>query len=371
MKETKYYGVVTINIFMRIQGGKNMKTKKILAFGLIAAMTLGSTMVVMADGATGTTGTSTQFDHLEKKVTNVVYPTIAEGTNPFNFIVDPERLITAAGGKYKNVSVTLPTPDDGVYFATASDNAYASTSQELTVTNKSSHAVNVSATAKASVAANSTMMDLVAADAVTGTDAVKLYLGITVGSDTKALTADADGVTATASVAGVANNFEVVSKTDGTFEYKVKDGADSATGENAWKTTTIKLTGKVNTVTNLGSVVAPSVAVTWTAVDPDAAPADTRPVITGLTKVSDQDWDYTATFTKGTAFSFNTTGLTEATWCATVDGTYATSANITVNNGTVTVAATNWAGASAGDKRYVKFKVGDDYYIVQFTIATA
>ncbi len=318
-----------------------MNVKKILAFALAAVMTMSSATVVMASEpqpSTGTTGSSTQFAHLEKKVTNVVYPTIANESNPFNFIVDAERLIAAAGGKYKAGAVTLPSPDNGVYFETATAGTYAGTSVDLTVTNKSSHSVNVSATAKATVGSGETMMDLVASDAVTGTDAVKLYLGLTVGSDTKALTADADGVTATASVAGVPDNFEVVSKSDGTFEYKVKDGADSETGDKAWKTTTINMTGKVNTVTDVGTAKAPTVAVTWTYADPTAnytvtynANYDNADPATATESVAN------GAHPTGTSTGITRAGYTLAGWMTSATGTE------TVDLDTISAATTLYA----------------------------
>lgn len=115
--------------------------------------------------------------------------------------------------------------------------------------------------------------------------------------------------------------------------------------------------------------MAPTFVMTWSWVDPDATPA--VPIITGATSVTGQAYDYTATFTKGTAKTFSATGLTAVTWASAIDGEYKTSANITVSNGTATIAASNWGSAAAGDKRFLKLTVGEETYIVQVTIATA
>jgi hypothetical protein len=89
----------------------------------------------------------------------------------------------------------------------------------------------------------------------------------------------------------------------------------------------------------------------------------------GMTASAASNVDYTATFTKGTAYDINFTGVTSATWAATVDGTYATSANISVGTNKVTIASGNWAAASAGDTRFVKVSNGTYTYVIEFTIA--
>ncbi len=104
--------------------------------------------------------------------------------------------------------------------------------------------------------------------------------------------------------------------------------------------------------------------------DAPAEPTPAAPVSgTGMTASSTEGVDYEATFTKGTAYEITAVGVTAATWASTVDGTYAESANIVKGTDKVTIAASNWAGASAGNARFVKVTIGSDNYIIKFTIA--
>lgn len=90
---------------------------------------------------------------------------------------------------------------------------------------------------------------------------------------------------------------------------------------------------------------------------------------TGMTASETTGVDYEATFTKGTAYDINFTGVTTATQANTINGTYAASTNVAVGTDKVTIAATNWAGAANGDKRYVKVSDGTNTYIIEFTVA--
>ena len=315
--------------------------KKTAAFALTATMIFGSSLTVLADANITATGGST--GHVERKVINVEFPTVATNDTTFNFTMDAERLITAAGNKLEGADVTLPTSNDtGVYFlvdgggsrtvytydetkvsykkyesedttVTLKDNGtdtgkvkyvlieektdyealaatvsgivsvdydngekclkvyaddafigetvtagktYANTSKPITVTNKSSHSVEISATASVS-ATSGTAVTLSDSATISGTTP-KLYLGLKVGSDTQAVTTS--GATAKTIVAGVVNNFEVKSNEDGSFSYGLKTAVD----EDSWKTTTISMEGAVNQVENVGNVVAPTIAITWT-----------------------------------------------------------------------------------------------------------
>ncbi len=100
-----------------------------------------------------------------------------------------------------------------------------------------------------------------------------------------------------------------------------------------------------------------------------AAPADTAPAITGATRVTDQDWDYTMTFTKGAAYTLSATNLTGVKWGNAVDDITKDSANITVSDGTVTIASGMWASIEAGGVKYLKLTIDGTDYIVKVTIA--
>lgn len=91
--------------------------------------------------------------------------------------------------------------------------------------------------------------------------------------------------------------------------------------------------------------------------------------VTGATAVADEDYQYTATFTKGTDLTLSATGLTAVTWGNTISDVTSVSANITVESGTATIKGNMWASASAGDVRYLALKIGEDTYNVKITIA--
>lgn len=77
-----------------------MKSKKIMAVALTAAMVAGNSATVFAEdpaGANSATGTGTSFEHVNKEITSVTLPTTAEVANVFDYYVDPERLINDAG----------------------------------------------------------------------------------------------------------------------------------------------------------------------------------------------------------------------------------------------------------------------------------
>ena len=198
--------------------------KKAAAISMATVMAIGGSLTAMAAGIEGT-GTST--GHVEKKVVNVVFPVESDNATTFNYTMDAERLVTAAGSKMSGAAVTLPSSGDtGVYFLTDTG-TYANESKKLDVVNKSSVSVIVSATAKATVQDGKTSITLADSSTITG-DTPQLYLGIVVGDDEKAVTAD--GVTATATVAGYASNFTVTSNSDGSFSY----GLVASPDETKW-----------------------------------------------------------------------------------------------------------------------------------------
>lgn len=242
-----------------------MKTmKKAVAMTLAATMVLGSAFTTCAAGETSgsTTGTGSSEGHLEKKVTNVELPTDTD--HQFNYTIDPERLIQETDGAKYGDGYTFPAEDSdtGVYFLTA-EKTYANTSKALTVTNKSSHDIKLTVTAKAE--ALDTDIALAESSTITGEDP-QLYLGFTVGTDTKAITSAETSVSAT--IAGMPTNFET--KVDsGAYKYAE---INNATG---WKTADITLTGACNQAVTTSNMTTPKVTVTWKFDDPtlNAAPS--------------------------------------------------------------------------------------------------
>lgn len=237
------------------------KMKRGMAVALAATMVMGSSFTAFAADATpsnkgSATGAGSSEGHLEKKVTNVTLPTDSD-TTTFKYTIDPERLVQETnGGKYDGITFPAKDSDTGVYFQT-NDTTYENTSKKLTVTNMSSHDINLKVTAKAADTNASTDIVLAESSTIEGTTP-KLYLGLNVGSDTKAISTTESSITTR--VAGKAENFEVTVKEDGgnkVYAYEEKAGA------TGWATTDISMTGACNAATVTDTLTAPQITVTW------------------------------------------------------------------------------------------------------------
>lgn len=264
------------------------KFKKILAVALAATMVIGSSVTAFADPVTsgGTDGAGTSEGHVDKKVINVVLPTVPENTTPFAYTMDPERLIQGTTAAKYAEGTTFPAAgsDTGVYFLTA-ENTYANTSNTLQAINKSSCDITLTVKVKTTAAASDITL---AQSATPSTDAAELYLGLIVGDTTTVVKADEQTVTKV--LAGAPNNFEVAVK-DGAYAYQAK--ADATT----WKAMNISMTGAVSAHAISDTTTAPTVNVTWSyaeaaeadgaaatdAVDYSDAPANAAPSVTSTT----------------------------------------------------------------------------------------
>ncbi len=270
--------------------------KRIAAITLAAAMVLGGSFTAFAEESAGgdSTGIGTSEGHVDKKATNVVLPTIPEGSTPFAYTMDPERLITETSHEKYGDSVVFPesNSDTGVYFnngkkggdgSDANYIVYANTSLAQTVTNKSSHAVNLTVKAEATTLA--TDIPLVAEDKIADADDASLYLGLIVGTDDAVALSGTAAATKTVSIAGTAGNFKTAVE-DGAYvyraltlaEYQALDGNNNKTQDDydeTWETTTFQLEGSVTADKQITSTTtAPTVKVTWSWVDPEnAAPS--------------------------------------------------------------------------------------------------
>lgn len=230
-----------------------MKSKKILAIVLATSMMLGSSITALADGATGTTGAGTNEGHVEKEVINVVLPTIADGSTPFAYTMDPERLITATNGAAHSGATFPSSNDTGVYFQTET-NTFANTSSELTITNKSSCDVDITVKVKAVADDEDKDIALAESSTVSTTEgSPNLYLGLKVGTDTTTVKTEEQTVTKT--IEGIADNFEIVYDT--TYKYQEKASA------SGWKDLKISMTGAVSEMDVPTGTTAPTISVTW------------------------------------------------------------------------------------------------------------
>ena len=77
--------------------------KRILSVGLVAAMTVGSSVVALASDAKGELSGAGNLEQLEAMdIFQVKLPTITDGQTTFDYILDPNGLIKESGenGKY-------------------------------------------------------------------------------------------------------------------------------------------------------------------------------------------------------------------------------------------------------------------------------
>jgi len=266
------------------------KFSKVIALTLSATMIFGSSLTVFADDpVTSSTGAGKPEGHVDKKVTNVVLPTTVADTT-FAYTMDPEKLIEVTShGKYGDDVVFPSANDTYVYFnnGTNDDNktVYANTSAAVTITNKSSHDINLKVSAAATASQEGKDIPLVAKDAYASASDPSLYLGLIVGSKAAVAIAEETPADQTVTIPGTEGNFKIAVKNDKSgYEYRVLnldewtalDGNSGKTEDDfnkSWKNTTISLEGGVTTGKSITSeTTAPSVEVTWSWTDPTEGP---------------------------------------------------------------------------------------------------
>lgn len=231
-----------------------MLNKKLVATVLTATMIIGSCVTVMADEASSATGAGSSYDHVNKEVITVTYPTTTAVATAFNFVVDPERLVNAAGGKLGDATEVTANPD-GVYFKDSKEAA----STEVEIEGKNS--IDVDLSVAVTVTADDKAIALVAdeTELAAATDPA-LLLKVKVGTDEQVITAD--GATAKDKIAGVSANFVVQPDGNGQYEYVVSPSA------SGWNKVGVQLIGKTNEAEvpeGAGAMTAPTVELTWTA----------------------------------------------------------------------------------------------------------
>ena len=271
------------------------KMNKILALALAATMVIGSGVTAFADEPVtsgGSNGTGSSEGHVNKHIVSVTLPTIAEGSTPFAYTMDPERLVTeTSAAKYSGSTFTDDAKTNGIYFLTG-DKAYDTKSTELKVSSQSSADVNLTVDVEL-VSAETDIPIVAAAPALTGDDKVtdpQLYLALKVGDTTKAVKKD-EKVSIDATIAGKDSNFETT-VVDGAYVYKAK------TGDITWNEVGIQMSGVVSNASAEG-LTAPTLKLTWKWTDPAATPAVTA--ITGQ-YVTDSAW-YALTLPEGTTLT--------------------------------------------------------------------
>jgi hypothetical protein len=282
------------------------KFKKVLAIGMALTMLLGSSMAAFADDNSGSSsGAGRSEGHVEEKATNVVLPSVTEGTTPFAYTMDPEGLIQeTSGGKYDNAEFPAEAGDKHVYFnngakggeGTDKDNiVYANTSPKLKVENRSSH--NIKLTISVTASSATTDIPLVAQTALAGADNASLYLGLKVDSEDPVAITTSAAASKEVTINGTPGNFKIAVNSGKTGyeyrvmtldEYKAIEGNSAATAL-PWSSSEFQLEGEVTTGKKIASdTTAPTVAVTWSWVDPTATPEVTTATISsGATAVEE------------------------------------------------------------------------------------
>ena len=275
------------------------KFKEVLAIGMALTMILGSSLAAFADEPAtsgSTSGIGTSEGHVEEKATNVVLPTITEGTTPFAYTMDPEGLIQeTSGGKYDNAEFPAKSGDKHVYFNNGKKGGegddkenivYANTSSKLKVENRSSH--NIKLTISVTASSATTDIPLVAQTALADADKASLYLGLKVDAEDPVAITTSAAASKEVTINGTPGNFKIAVNSGKTGyeyrvmtldEYKAIEGNSAATAL-PWSSSEFQLEGEVTTGKKIASdTTAPTVAVTWSWVDPTATPASAAPSI--------------------------------------------------------------------------------------------
>lgn len=235
------------------------KMKKLMAVALAATMVMGSSIAVFADDPANSgsiSGSGTNEGHVEKEVLNMILPTVPSSSTPFAYTMDPERLVQETDAKKYGEDFVFPDKDKdtGVYFLVG-DKEYANESNSLQAINKSSCAVTLTVTAKATASAGGKDISLATAKPTGTPTKAELYLALKVGDDEQILgTTDA---TVTKTIAGVVDNFEVDYKNNA-YVYQEKE-----TKAKPWKAMNISMTGEVTKYAVVADTTAPTIDITW------------------------------------------------------------------------------------------------------------
>ncbi len=250
-----------------------MSKPKFMTVAFAATMVIGSSVTAFAadtePATSGTTeGAGTSEGHLDKHTVKVTLPTVADGSTPFAYTMDLERLIQeTTNSRYSGATFPEKATDIGVYFMTAA-NIYANESQQLTVTSESSTDVKLKVDVEAvSAATDVTLINTTPAASVTDS---QLYLALKVGSEAAVPVEAGKTIFKEVTIAGVPGNFETTwDTTSSTYKYTQKVSA------SGWGTTTFSIAGAASKAASAEGLTAPTLKVTWSWTDPaeNAAPS--------------------------------------------------------------------------------------------------
>lgn len=336
--------------------------KKVTAWMLSAALVFGVSSVASADSSGGT-GNGELEGTVSTDVFSVKLPTVTEGSEIFNFILDPEGLIDKTSAeKYGGTTAATFEADATVFFKNADGN-YTSKSDALTAYNLSSGDVDISVTAAISNASGISMKDT--NDFTDDTDTT-LYLALAedaTGGAESAITNDANAELSSTINAAPADAYEYsYSDADG-YTYALKNDITSATDDADLDTAgfskyTFYLTGACNTAADWSGLTAatPKVDVTWTIENP----YKTTP---GIAKTS---YDYTAGSDLAIVASLGSgetaaTGIKSVSFAASETGAYSALTKGTqwsFSDSKLTLSGL-FGAATSGAVRYIKVTFDD------------
>jgi len=327
------------------------RLSKVISFALVTTMVLGSSFTSFAtNGDTRSAiGQGGIEGHVDQKTYVVNLPTVSEESGQFDYIMDPQRLISQTGhAKYKYTSWPTEQNDTGVYFNQGYQtdilnpaNAlvmFGSTSMKTTITNESSDDIDVTIKVEASKASAATDIPLVKKNSIETATEASLYLGLGYDDNVEttvdtpiAVLKDAPAKT-TVQVKGNPNNFATYwdpAALDGKGDYVY--GLKAAGALTEWSSLDFYLEGAVtgDDIPAASTLTAPDITVTWSWEEHDPRPLVTfntgeglsvstiEPVrvelggkVTQPTTPKKVDFDHTYEFVEwiyeGEPFDFNT-----------------------------------------------------------------
>ena len=234
---------------------------KFAAFTMAAVMMCGNVLTVMADGTTVEGTGKYEGKDGEKPIISITLPTETELDGVYNYIADPNDLLTKATDKGSLGSGATVNTNKGILFKTDT-NTYDPTSKKFEVTSQNMQDVDVSVSVTVKEEGD-TFIEYATTDTFESTDkANKLYLALVNGESgdaAKSAALTASGVTLTQTAKGKTDNYEL--KYDSTNSKYVYSAKASATG---WNKVGFAMTGAINTNAEWGeNVKFPKVQVTW------------------------------------------------------------------------------------------------------------
>ncbi len=292
--------------------------KKYVSVALMATMIVGNSVTAFAadnENEKTAVGKGANEGHVDKHMLSVTLPTVPENSTPFNYTIDPERLVEeTTGTKYSGTTFTDNAKRDGVYFlgGTSEAPSYDNTSVAFKAISESS--VDVELTVEVEVVDDGSVALVNEAPSVSGyTEATvadeaefskgtfytessgtytkataysadatyykesdpELYLALKV-DDTTTVLESGKTASKTVTIAGIDSNYETTyDGTEKAYKYTKKQ-----TLVSDWNTSSFSLTG-VASKASAENVKAPTLNVTWRWTDPAAAAAvEPTPVAT-------------------------------------------------------------------------------------------